>query len=110
MPAVLVLALMTAICVQAAAVLATARWPRRAPAAAIVLWQALGLGWGLAAIGTLIALGTAGASAGEPGSGVAGGALTELGRLAGGQLGFGAVALVRLACLVAGLVLLTLLV
>src|SRR5579863_9708171 len=36
--------------------LATARWPRRAPAAAILLWQALGLGWGLAAVGTLAAL------------------------------------------------------
>src|SRR5579859_8132595 len=36
--------------------LATARWPRRAPAAAILLWQALGLGWGLAAVGALAAL------------------------------------------------------
>ena len=68
MTAVVVLALMTAICVQAAAVLAAARWPRRAPAAAIFLWQALGLGWGLAAIGTLIGLGTAGLSSGRPGA------------------------------------------
>jgi Zn-dependent protease with chaperone function len=115
MTAVLVLALMTATCVQAAAALAVARWPRRAPAAAIVLWQALGLGWGLAAIGTLIALGTAGQGAGGrgsggPGSGVAGGALSELGRLANGRLGFSPSALARLACLVAGVVLLTLLV
>jgi Zn-dependent protease with chaperone function len=115
MTAVLVLALMTAICVQAAAVLAAARWPRRAPAAAIFLWQALGLGWGLAAIGTLIGLGTAGLSSGRPGavrpgSGVAGGAMSELGRLADGQLGFGPMAMARLAGLVAGAVLLTLLV
>jgi Zn-dependent protease with chaperone function len=115
MTAVLVLALMTAICVQAAAVLAAARWPRRAPAAAIVLWQALGLGWGLAAIGTLIGLGTAGVASGGPGaggqgSGVAGGALSELGRLAAGRLGFGPMAMARLAGLVAGAVLLTLLV
>src|ERR1700722_4218486 len=115
MTAVLVLALMTAICVQAAAVLAAARWPRRAPAAAIFLWQALGLGWGLAAIGTLIGLGTAGLNSGRPGavrpgSGVAGGAMSELGRLADGQLGFGPMAMARLAGLVAGAVLLTLLV
>jgi Zn-dependent protease with chaperone function len=123
MTAVLVLGLMTATCVQAAAVLAAARWPRRAPAAAIVLWQALGLGWGLAAVGTLIGLGTAGQDlggsagsgpappgAGALGSGVAGGAVTALGRLVRGQLGFGPMALARLASLVAGLVLLTLLV
>ena len=66
MTAVLVLGLMTAACVQAAAALALARWPRRAPAAAIVLWQALGLGWGLAAVGTLAGLGTAGQRSGRP--------------------------------------------
>jgi len=33
-----------------------ASWPRRSPAAAILLWQALGLASGLAAIGTLIGL------------------------------------------------------
>jgi Peptidase family M48 len=120
MTAVLVLGLMTATCVQAAAVLAAARWPRRAPAAAIVLWQALGLGWGLAAVGTLIGLGTAGQDpvargsagpgTGALGSGVAGGAMSELSRLARGQLGFGPMALARLACLVAGLILLALLV
>ncbi len=36
--------------------LASASWPGRAPAAAIVLWQALGLGWGLATVGALAAL------------------------------------------------------
>src|SRR5580693_6908680 len=105
MTAVVVLALMTATCIQAAAVLSNARWPRRAPAAAIVLWQALGLGWGLAAVGTLIGLGAAGQA-----SGVAGGAMNDLHGLAAGRLGFGPMAAVRLACLVAGLVLLTLLV
>jgi len=43
-------------CVQAAAWLAAARWPRRSPVVAIVLWQAIGLGWGLAAVGTLLGL------------------------------------------------------
>ncbi|HEY3733113.1 MAG TPA: M56 family metallopeptidase [Streptosporangiaceae bacterium] len=56
--------------VLAASMLATARWPRRAPAAAILLWQALGLGWGLAAVGAL-----AGLAASPDHSGVAGGAL-----------------------------------
>jgi len=42
--------------VAAATMLASAAWPGRAPAAAIVLWQALGLGWGLAAVGALAAL------------------------------------------------------
>ena len=122
MTAVLVLGLMTATCVQAAAVLATARWPRRAPAAAIVLWQALGLGWGLAAVGTLIGLGTAGQDpggsagparpAGRGRAGLRGGGRRpeRAGRLVRGQLGFGPMALARLASLVAGLVLLTLLV
>src|SRR5579875_74530 len=66
-----------------ATMLAAARWPRRAPAAAILLWQALGLGWGLAAVGALAGL------AARPGShtGVAGGvfafAVTTMGRPAG---------------------------
>jgi Zn-dependent protease with chaperone function len=97
--------------VQAAAVLAAARWPRRAPAAAIVLWQALGLGWGLAAIGTLIGLGTAGLDRAGPDSGMAGGGvasggLSALGRVASGRVEFSPMALARLACLVAGLILL----
>ena len=45
---------MTAVAV--ATMLASAAWPGRAPAAAIMLWQAFGLGWGLAAVGTLAAL------------------------------------------------------
>ena len=44
-------------CVRGSAVLGAARWPRRSPRAAILLWQALGLGAGLAAIGALIEIG-----------------------------------------------------
>jgi Zn-dependent protease with chaperone function len=40
----------------AASALGQARWPRRSPAAAILLWQALGLASGLAAVGTLLGL------------------------------------------------------
>ena len=70
---VLVLATLAVGLVPAAAELATARWPRRSPAAAIMLWQAMGLGWGVAAIGTLAALG-----ADPVGPGVAGGAFAVL--------------------------------
>lgn len=44
-------------CVPAARLLATARWPWRSPAIVIVLWQAMGLAWGLAAVGALAGLG-----------------------------------------------------
>jgi beta-lactamase regulating signal transducer with metallopeptidase domain len=57
-PAVLVVAAVAAGSVPAASALASAHWPARSPAAAIVLWQALGLGWGLAAVGVLAGLGT----------------------------------------------------
>ena len=43
-----------------ASALAQASWPRRSPAAAILLWQALGLTGGLAAVGTLVSLGLPG--------------------------------------------------
>jgi len=39
-----------------ASALPRASWPRRSPAAAILLWQALGLASGLAVVGTLIGL------------------------------------------------------
>jgi Zn-dependent protease with chaperone function len=55
----LVLAVFAAACLPGASALAAARWPRRSPAVAIVLWQALGLGWGLAAVGALAGLGAA---------------------------------------------------
>jgi hypothetical protein len=56
-PALLIVAAVAAGSVPAASALARARWPARSPAAAIVLWQALGLGWGLAAVGTAAGLG-----------------------------------------------------
>jgi Zn-dependent protease with chaperone function len=95
----LLLSAFAAACVAAALALAAARWPRRSPAAAIVLWQALGLGWGLAAVGALAGLGSAGSHLG-----VAEGALalaTDALRGRGPQ-GYG----LRLLALAAGLVLL----
>jgi Zn-dependent protease with chaperone function len=53
---VFLLAGVAMLAVAAATMLSTATWPRRAPGAAILLWQALGLGWGLAAVGALAAL------------------------------------------------------
>lgn len=53
---VFLLAGVAMIAVAAATMLSTAAWPRRAPGAAILLWQAIGLGWGLAAVGALAAL------------------------------------------------------
>lgn len=67
--------------VPAAAVLASARWPQRSPGAAILLWQALGLSWGLAAVGALAGLG---AIPNE--HGVAGGALSSTVRALRGPL------------------------
>ena len=43
--------------VRGSAALGAARWPRRSPGVAILLWQALGLGGGLAAVGALIEIG-----------------------------------------------------
>src|ERR1700719_3930620 len=51
-----------------ASALVQASWPRRSPAAAILLWQALGLAGGLAAVGTLVSLGLPGAHLGVAGS------------------------------------------
>ena len=112
MPATaLVLAVFAAGCIPAAWALAGARWPRRSPAAAIVLWQALGLGWGLAAIGALVGLGAADARSGVASGAFAlasrvlsrGQATTGTQRLLAGTLGL------RLLALSAGLVLLLLL-
>ena len=47
-------------CVPAAHLLASASWPRRSPAVAIALWQAIGLGWGVATVGALAGFGAAG--------------------------------------------------
>ena len=101
-----------------ASALPRASWPRRCPAAAILLWQALGLASGLAAVGTLIGLAlptsrdglvfsvlhAAGLLRDGDVFGVAG--LFGLGGTDGGPL---VVFAVRLACLAAALALLTLL-
>jgi len=107
----IVLAAFSVACIPAGSALAAARWPRRSPAAAIVLWQALGLGWGLAAVGALAALGASSAR-----SGVAGGAFSLISRvLDGHQEAAGPRRLIawtlglRLMALAAGLVLLLLL-
>jgi len=105
---VLVLAAVAVGIVPGAAILASARWPYRSPAAAILLWQALGLSWGLAAVGALAGLGAV------PGRyGVAGGALSGASRaLRDATVGFGAGAVgaaARLAVLAASAALLALL-
>ncbi len=111
---VIVLAAIAAACIPAASALASARWPQRSPAIAILLWQALGLGWGLAAVGALAGIGVAGTSNGSTGSenGVAGAVASAAaglaGRLAGGRhwhAAGGPLEGVRLAALAAGLLL-----
>lgn len=77
--AVLVLAAVAVACLPAASALAAARWPRRSPAVAILLWQAIGLGWGLAAVGALAGLGA------DQGPGVVRGAYALAGRLIAGR-------------------------
>jgi Zn-dependent protease with chaperone function len=101
--AVLILAAVAIGCVPAATALAAASWPRRSPAAAILLWQALGLGWGLAAVGALIGFGAT-----APGAAVASGALdrlTSIARAGGVPAAVDVVGAVRLVCLAAGVVL-----
>jgi len=103
-----------------ASALVQASWPRRSPAAAILLWQALGLASGLAAVGTLIGLAMPGSTIGLVRSVLRVGALVRAGGIfrAGGAFrpggrfgGEGAlpalVVAVRLTCLAAGLALLT---
>jgi Zn-dependent protease with chaperone function len=112
--AVVILAAVATGCIPAASALARARWPRRSPATAIVLWQGLGLGWGLAAVGALLGIGAAGYRAG-----VADGAFARLVSLgAGTGAGSGAgtprpavglLAAGQFVCLIAGLALLALL-
>jgi Zn-dependent protease with chaperone function len=50
-------AVVAAICMLMVWPLARARWPWRAPSTGVVLWQALGLAWGLSVIGTALAIG-----------------------------------------------------
>ncbi len=99
-----------------ASALAHASWPRRSPAAAILLWQALGLASGLAAVGTLIGLAMPASNVGVVRSVLRVGTLLRSGdmfRLTGMFGGQGSmptvIVAVRLTCLAAGLVLLALL-
>ena len=105
---VLLLAAVAVGTVPAAAALASARWPYRSPAAAILLWQALGLSWGLAAVGALAGLVAVRARWGVVG-GVLAGAAQALRDAALGSTAAALVALARLAFLMAGAALLTLL-
>ena len=108
--AALILAVFAAACIPAGSALAAARWPRRSPAAAIVLWQALGLGWGLAAVGALAGFGAA-----DGGSGVAGGAFMLVSKVLDGRAAartrrlLAGILGLRLLALTAGVVLLLLL-
>jgi len=105
-----------------ASVLRRASWPRRSPAAAILLWQALGLASGLAAVGTLIGLALPASDGGLVRSVLHAGALLRDGDVFGVAAMFGLkdsgsaggswpamILAVRLTCLAAGLALLTLL-
>jgi len=102
--AVFILAAVAFGCIPAASALATASWPRRSPVAAILLWQALGLSWGLAAVGTLIGLAVSG-----NGAAVGTGALQRLSSLITADQPLAGVGLVQLACLAAGIMLLAVL-
>src|SRR6266852_39587 len=112
-PAVLILAAVTAGCVPAASALASARWPGRSPAAAILLWQAIGLGWGLAAVGALAGLGAGRGRAGGGHAGVVRAALEVASRAVRGTAfrarAAGLLVDLRLFFVAAGLVLLLLL-
>jgi Zn-dependent protease with chaperone function len=85
-----------------------ANWPRRSPVAAILLWQALGLAGGLAAVGALLAVGVSGEGT-RPG--VLGGLTSLARRLAYGQIVAPrqpvVLTCVRLTALVAGFALFT---
>jgi len=94
-----------------ASALMRASWPRRSPAAAILLWQALGLAAGLAAVGALLAVGVSGE--GNRPTGVVGGLGRLASRLVSGRLldphASPLVTAVRATALAAGLALLTVL-
>ncbi len=101
------LAAVSVACVPAALVLAAATWPLRCPAAAILLWQALGLCWGLGAVGAL-----AGAAVTPHRAGIAAGVMAFGARLIAGHGAAGkpmVFAGARLAAISAGAALLALL-
>jgi Zn-dependent protease with chaperone function len=105
---VLLLAAVAVGTVPAAAALASARWPYRSPAAAIALWQALGLSWGVAAVGALAGLVAVRARWGLVG-GVLAGAAQAARDAALGSTAAAVIAVGRLAFLLAGTALLGLL-
>jgi len=117
MPAiVLALGAVSAGCVLAARRLSGAAWPRRSPAVAIALWQALGLSWGLATVGALVGLGIGlGARAGsgptwrvvESAAGRPAWLLTGAGGVAAGH--WNLLSAVRALCLASGVALLAVL-
>lgn len=101
-------------CVVAAHLLAGASWPRRSPAVAIALWQALGLGWGVATVGALAGFG----AAGPPGRARTGVTSVAAGSARAARLVFGTgtaargwdvLTTMRVVSLTAGILLLTLL-
>ena len=99
-----------------ASALAQASWPRRSPAAGILLWQALGLASGLAAVGTLIGLAMPASNAGVLRSALRAGTLLQARDVFQLTGTFGApgglptvIVAVRLTCLAAGLLLFALL-
>jgi Zn-dependent protease with chaperone function len=101
-------------CVVAAHLLAGANWPRRSPAVAIALWQALGLGWGVATVGTLAGFGASGlrGRAETDVTSVAAGSARAAGLVFGAGTGARAwdvLTAVRALSLTAGIMLLTLL-
>lgn len=100
----LILAAIAVGCIPAASALATASWPRRSPVAAILLWQALGLSWGLAAVGALVGFAVTGSGA-AIGTGALG-RLVSLTRAANPAALAVAIGPARVACLAAGLLLL----
>ncbi len=96
-----------------ASALLQASWPRRSPAVAILLWQALGLSSGLAAVGTLIGLAMPGSDAGVVRSALRIGTAFRAGGAFRVAHAFGAtgamptiIVATRLTCLAAGLALL----
>jgi Zn-dependent protease with chaperone function len=96
-----------------ASALVEAAWPRRSPAAAILLWQALGLASGLAAVGTLLGLAMPASHTGVVRSALHIAFLFRTGGLFRVAGAFGAVGplptfvvVARLTCLAAGLILL----
>jgi Zn-dependent protease with chaperone function len=93
-----------------ASALVSASWPRRSPVAAILLWQALGLAAGLAAVGTLIGLGMPGSRIGLVRAVLGLGAVSRIGAVLPAVFGADSVSATvvagaRLACLAAGLAL-----